>query len=222
MNAIGLVPKVQSLKYDPVKFPDAFKDMFGLKNRGVLDYGLEFGDLSADEEVAYFKKNYSGLDLVTCDFGYNKWVAKGDIPGLYVKLYNDVIDIATSVLTRRGVFVIKLYLFIPATLKILYNLYLRFDKIRFFKPILSRPHSFEIYILCDQPLKKPKKAMGFLDFLTQCYPYINNVAMKIFSIYKLFEYLRGYKPDDKDEAAIRRFKRVLSRLVLQLFEQKIE
>lgn len=215
---IRLHSVVHSLKHDEEKYPDAFKDSYGLEARGVLDYGVEHGDLTQRKEADYFIKNYPDRDLVTCDFGYQKWLSAKNIPQKYIDLYGNTIDIAANTLNSNGIFVLKLYLFFPSTLKIIYSLYLRFEDIYFYKPLMSRPHSSEIYVICHKPLKEIKtRRMKTGQFLTRCYPFLKDVAYKILSLYKLFEYLAKYVPDEADEKAVKRFKFGLSQVILKLF-----
>lgn len=216
LHGIAVENSLHSLKYDPDHYPHAFKDMFGLEEKGVIDYGAAYGDLSDPNEVKYFREKYRGLDLVTADFGFTKRADEGTSPEALQIFYNEA-NIAASILSNRGVFIFKTYFqFTPDTLRLFYHLYKRFQHMHFYKPLFSRIHSFEIYIICHRPIRKstpPRELLSFDDFTAHCFPYFYGSFVKIYSIYALFEYLRDYRPDDADKRAIQKIKRILEYVI---------
>lgn len=208
------VNALHSLKYDQNKYPHAFRDIFNLQKLDAIDYGVSHGDLTKRREVEYFKRRYANLDLVTGDFGYN--LGDESPNSAYVKIFEHELEIAKTILHPRGVLVLKVYLLLnEQNLRMIYSVYREFGDLHFYKPLFSRFHSFEIYLIARRS-NAPR--LEYAAFLENILPFMRRVVMKIYSMYSLFVYMHSYGQVTKEDAkAIRHLKHNLSEEIAQQF-----
>lgn len=197
------------------KYPHAFPDLFNLGRLDAIDYGREHGDLSKRREVEHFKKRYANMDLVTADFGY--MLGDQTPNATYEKIFLHELEIAKTILHPRGAFVMKVYLLLnEQNLRMIYAVYREFGELHFYKPLFSRFHSFEIYLIAR---RTDAPRLTFDEFLRNTLPFLQRVVWKIHSMYSLFVYMYSYGPvSQEDVRAIRRLKRNLSDEIAALFE----
>lgn len=214
MYNVPVSSALHSLRYDPKKYPHAFRDIFNLQKLEAIDYGVAHGDLSKRREVEYFKNKYSNLDIVTGDFGYSLGDEAPD--DVYTKIFQHELEIAESILHPRGVLVMKVYLLLnQQNMRMIYSVYKRFGDLHFYKPLYSRFHSFEIYLIAR---RSDAPRMTYEEFLHNVLPFLQKVVEKIYSMYSLFVYMHSYgEVSQEDIRAVKRLKFHLSEEIAQLF-----
>ncbi len=89
-------------------------------------------------------------DIVTSDGGFDYSTDFNNQEKSSYKLILNEILITLNIQKKGGIFICKLFdLFYESTIKLLYILYLSYDKISFIKPKTSRPSNSEKYIVCQ-------------------------------------------------------------------------
>lgn len=158
---------------------------------GLIDYGPHDGDLMKEESVRWYIENIGKKDIITADGGLD-YFERQQLDSM-LRLYYGEARIAVHCLRPAGVFVLKVYVvFDPKFFDFVYFLYRNFKRVAFFKPMYSKAHSFELYLVCAEPLRRKRSRELHCACLTQLAAALAVTTRRIFAVYRLYGYVHHY------------------------------
>lgn len=181
---------MQSL--EPARHENALPDMTNhFESSGLVDYGPHGGDLTDPRSVRWYIEHIGKRDVITADGGLD-YARRQDLDAM-LRLYYGEAQIARACLRPRGVFVMKVYAALdPRFYEFMYFLYRHFREVSLFKPMYSKAHSFELYVVCRAPTKRKASKRLQCALLSQLAAAMKVVAERVFGVYRLYDYLIHY------------------------------